>query len=317
MSKYTAKAALFSGIIDYAGTFPPAALPLKDALKFNTEYRKNAKHPWLWSKMALNLSDLKNLDAKTLFENGFDGNPLVVAILGTPFTGTSATEYIKHIEWDLREVEHCKKRSFQSSARQLFLSYETKLPEGIELKSILDPVLTRFAELSELEPFFEVSFGKDFEKNLKEAVQLCAQWKEDNDEVEFTPGIKIRTGGKYLPTSEELSKAVLAITSHRLRFKATQGLHHAISNAEGFGFANLFIALNLAQAYGEMDFGLKEIKACLEEKNGKNFQFSKDVFKYQKFELSCEDIEKARRVHSATFGSCSLDEPDAFLEEEL
>ena len=197
MSKYTAKAALFSGIIDYAGTFPPAALPLKDALKFNTEYRKNAKHPWLWSKMALNLSDLKNLDAKTLFENGFDGNPLVVAILGTPFTGTSATEYIKHIEWDLREVEHCKKRSFQSSARQLFLSYETKLPEGIELKSILDPVLTRFAELSELEPFFEVSFGKDFEKNLKEAVQLCAQWKEDNDEVEFTPGIKIRTGGKY------------------------------------------------------------------------------------------------------------------------
>lgn len=308
---------MFSGIIDYAGTFPPAALSLSESLKCNLAYKKKATHPWLWSKVALNLSDLKNINSQTLFECGYDGHPLIATILGTPFTGKTASDLIKHIEWDLREIEHCKKRAFHSSARQIFVSYEMKLPPMLEISGLMAPILNRFSELSELEPFFEVEWGDSFEKNFLTLLHDLSAWKEDNDETELTPGVKVRTGGKYVPTSLELAKTVLSTTHHRLRFKATQGLHHAVTNASGFGFANLFIALNLSQAYGEMEFGLEAIKSCLEEKNGKAFQFFENLFKYKTFELNNEDIEKSRRVHSATFGSCSLDEPDQFLSEEL
>lgn len=317
MPLYSAKTAMFSGILDYAGTFAPASLSLQNALKQNVDYRKKARHPWLWAKVALSISDIKNINASLLFECGFDGNPLMVAVLASPFEGSSTSELLKHVEWDLRELEHCKKRSYHSSARQVFVCYELKLPDTLEIKETIPLIMNRVTELAALEPYFEISCGPNFEKNLNTLIQSLSEWKEDYDESDFTPGIKIRTGGKYVPTSKEVASVVLATTQNRLRFKATQGLHHAITSAKGLGFVNLFAALNLAQAYGEMEFGLNDAICCLEDPKGKNFQFYENLFKYKKFELSCDDIEKSRRVHAATFGSCSLEEPDQFLMEEL
>ncbi len=317
MSRYDSKTALFSGIIDYAGTFAPASLSLQDALKTNVEFRKTAKHPWLWAKVALNLSDIKNLNPQMLFQSEFNGNPLMITVLGSPFEGSGITDLLKHVEWDLRELEHCKKRAYHSSARQVFVSYELKLPEALDIKESIPLLLNRIFELSHLEPYFELPWGASYEKDLHSLTQSLSEWKEDNDESDYTPGIKIRTGGKYVPSTIEVAKVILATTQHRLRFKATQGLHHAVTSTNGLGFVNLFASLNLAQAYGELEFGLTEVISCLEDNTGKNFQFYENLFKYKKFELSCDDIEKARRVHAATFGSCSLDEPDRFLTEEL
>ena len=125
-----------------------------------------------------------------------------------------------------------------------------------------------------------------------------------------------------VPTAEQLASAVLLCVSRGLRFKATQGLHHALTskNTDGketHGFVNLFAALAFAQVLGADAFGLKEIGRCLGSENPKDFEFGESALHWFDYEIDCDAIESARRQHAATFGSCSLDEPDADLASFL
>ena len=131
------------------------------------------------------------------------------------------------------------------------------------------------------------------------------------------PGLKFRTGGKETPTPEQLAGAVATCTKYGMKFKATQGLHHPVTDANGYGFVNLFAALAFSQALGEENFPEAEIVRLLGEKSKGAFVFSKDSLKWKSFEISTEMIEEARRVHAGTFGSCSIDEPDEFLAQDF
>ena len=81
---YSAKIALLGGVIDYAGTFPPAALPFPEAIKTVNSFRARATHPWLVGRLALPVSLIKQLDARVLFESGGNGSPWLIAALGNP-----------------------------------------------------------------------------------------------------------------------------------------------------------------------------------------------------------------------------------------
>jgi hypothetical protein len=76
---------------------------------------------------------------------------------------------------------------------------------------------------------------------------------------------------------------------------------------------NLFAALNFSQAFGSETFGVHKIESCLKEEDPQKFEFRADRFRWRDTELSVEEIETARRFHSGSFGSCSVDEPDESL----
>jgi len=317
------KIALLGNLIDYAGTFPPAALSFEEALKEAATCRKTLKAPWLLSKMALPIADLKKLSSKMLIDSGSDGSPWLFTALGTPAETTAdATEYARAVEWDLREVKRFNERGFEGSCRHFIIAYESKLPTTVLASkdadtalAYLSPTLTRMASHfpSSFNAFFEISIEDEFRPSLASIAEALASWNDSNQEISFTPGLKVRTGGKVVPTSEQLAEVVRQAVRHGLRFKATQGLHAAVTHGNDFGFVNLFGALSLAQVLGEEAFGLGEIRRCLESEDPRDFVFSPTSFSWKGHKIDCELIEAARRKHAGCFGSCSIVEPDDSL----
>lgn len=324
---YDSKIAMLGGAIDYAGTFPPAALSLDGTLSRAAKWHQEGKHPWLMNKVVLPVGDIKNISAEKLYSLGANGSPWLFAALGTPSQSESASDFYKTVEWDLRELRRCREKGYYSSCRQEVVSYETKLPNSLSFSSspskiydFISPVLERTASLTSNEVrdlFFEISFDGDWRTTIENTSQVLADWMDENDELDLVPGLKFRTGGNYTPTFEQLGLAVAKVTAHGLRFKATQGLHRAVTHGKSFGFVNLFAAINFAQGYGPVEFGPDEIEQCLAESQSKNFEFQKDKFCWKNFSMTLDEIEVARRSHGAAFGSCSLDEPDEDLLKEF
>jgi hypothetical protein len=316
MTRYGAKLALLGGIIDYAGTFPPAALSLPDALKRAASFRRQGRHPWLMGKVALPLSDIKTLTAQTLYEAGSDGSPWLYAALGTAVE--KPEDLARTLEWELREARRLNERRFESSCRQWIVAYEVKLGPEVATQAF-DAVLSRVKERAgnTITPFFELGWGAGWKKRLYNFAEGLADWGEESGKETVVPGLKFRTGGKETPTTEQLAYAVTTCTRFGLRFKATQGLHHPVTDDKGFGFVNLFAALAFAQALGDDKFPESQVARLLEEKSKAAFVFKKDGLTWSGHELTCEMIEEARRLHAGTFGSCSLDEPDEFLAQDF
>jgi hypothetical protein len=69
MDSYSSKHALLSNVIDYAGNFPPAALPLDEAMNRAATFRKTARHPWLMGRLTSKWSDIKTFHPPRLFNS--------------------------------------------------------------------------------------------------------------------------------------------------------------------------------------------------------------------------------------------------------
>lgn len=143
------------------------------------------------------------------------------------------------------------------------------------------------------------------------------EWLSENSDSVINPALKIRTGGKYVPRPEQLSKAIDECAGFGIKFKATQGLHHPITSTEDFGFINLFAALSFAYSLGSDQFTDADIQSCLSCQDPKSFVFEENQFIWNGKSLTVDEIESARKIHAACFGSCSLDEPDEFLFKEF
>jgi len=322
---YTAKIALLGGIIDYAGTFPPAALSLSDALKTAAAFRRHGRHPWLMGKLALPLADLKKIDAKMLYDRGADGAAWPFTALGSKVEEPGAAAFLRAVEWDLREIRRYNQRHIDGALRLWVTAYETRVPSDAFVETqgaagilaFVGPVLDRLRDLPrcQLDPFFEVGLEANGSAKLRTAAQAISTWCDLNPDAMLTPGVKIRTGGAYVPTAELLGEAIETCATHGLRFKATQGLHHAVTHQGSFGFVNLFAALAFVYSLGVEGFGAKEVRRCLEETDASRFHFSNETFAWDKYTLTVEAIEASRRRHAGTFGSCSLDEPDESLAQ--
>lgn len=316
--KYSAKTALLGGIIDYAGTFPPAALALGEALKHACEFRRQGRHPWLMGKVAITLADLKKVNNRLLYESGADGAAWIFTALGSTVSGDELSDLVKTIEWDVREIQHWEERARESSLRQAVVGYETKLPLSVGQDNAVDflgRTLDRFEAVTRgrITPFFEVSLEGEWLPRLHAVGTALSDWMDEHADSPVVPGIKVRTGGQLVPTSGQLAEAIVTCTSRGLRFKATQGLHEAVTHGTSYGFVNLFGALALAQSLGAEGFEKKQIEDCLTCEDPKQFAFEEGAFSFKKYRLESDAIEAARRIHGATFGSCSVDEPDESL----
>jgi hypothetical protein len=137
------------------------------------------------------------------------------------------------------------------------------------------------------------------------------------DSNESSLGLKFRTGGKVVPNPKQLSRAISYCRNGQLKFKATQGLHSALTHGNDFGFVNLMASLSLAYALGSESFGADKIEECLTDEKKSNFKFTPQSFHWKNFSLSLEELESARRIHAGCFGSCSLKEPDESLKKEF
>ena len=126
-------------------------------------------------------------------------------------------------------------------------------------------------------------------------VPLDAGWRDTLAAVAAAGASgKLRCGGRYVPTIEEVAAFFIAARDLELPFKATAGLHHPVRREREHGFLNFLTAADRAAA-GAEEAELREILATTDAS-----------------ELGTGSA-RGRELFTA-IGSCSFAEPVADLQ---
>src|SRR3974390_3223737 len=92
--------AFLEGIIDYAGLFPPADLPLDQALANYLRYRREPES-WMLGRFICPAGRLKEL---TIFQDEIAAaGPLRLAVLGRG--GKDESEFLANLRLDMSEIQ--------------------------------------------------------------------------------------------------------------------------------------------------------------------------------------------------------------------
>jgi hypothetical protein len=296
-----------SQIVDYAGLFPPAQLPLPDALVNYHEYRQGA-YSWMLGRFVIPAARLEQVGRQA-------GR---FTALGK--AADDADAFLEALRHDVSAV-----RAFTDRCEGVGMldTFEVRLPESVlqdeaKTKSLLTQgrdLVSRWHK-SPLTMFYEVNFkGQSQRHHLTTVAKAVA---EQNRQTSFSgtfAGIKLRTGGtvaEAFPSAEQLSRAIVACRDAGVPFKCTAGLHHPFRrydktvNTKMHGFVNVFGGAALAYV---LELDERTLTEILLDEDGHHFRFADDRFGWRDLLISRSDLEKARRQFAISFGSCSFTEP--------
>ncbi len=273
--------ALLSGVIDYAGLFPPARLPLDEAVRNYVRYRQEPD-AWMLGRFVISAARRAELALPTDEPTKVSPLPLsVVAPERETFGG------------------------FRASSDRFTV-------DALELKGPFDPkTAAGAAEIVGLKTdlFWEFPLAEDWRSRV-EALAAALRIYSASDPIRRV-GLKLRTGG--LEASGEQVAAVLRICRDAgVPLKFTAGLNHPIRRFDPgvqtsmHGFINVFVAGVLAHARGLDEEVLREVIA---EENPGHFVFDDVGLSWKDVRASTAEIGVARRDLVTSFGSCSFDEP--------
>ena len=122
--------ALLSRIIDYAGLFPPAKLPLEDALGNYLRHRKESPHRWMLGRFVCPTARLQDL--LTLARTHPDASLLSVTGLGRQ--GSKVSEIVPLIRADVQAIQDFRCAWGQDAVIGI---YEVALPKGAAIEEVV------------------------------------------------------------------------------------------------------------------------------------------------------------------------------------
>ncbi|HUR92588.1 MAG TPA: hypothetical protein VMY38_07935 [Gemmatimonadaceae bacterium] len=283
--------ALATGLVDYAGLFPPANLGMAEAMANYAAYLAGPD-AWMLGRFVLPNARLAEFDALSagLLSSGEGSAPWRIAAL-------SGDELAADVEaalgfncrhWPGSEIGHA-------------------IIDSIELRvSGYDPdVRKHVPDFFTL--YVESATGARGSLGMLDALQASGA------------RAKIRVGGvtpDAFPSPEDVVAFVSGCVGRGLPFKATAGLHHLIrsdypltyeagsSRATMYGYLNVFLAA-AALASGA---STGDARGILLESDMTSIQFGGGEVHWRDLTLSTADIRRARGL-ATSFGSCSFREP--------
>jgi hypothetical protein len=297
--------ALLTGILDFAGLFPPARLPLEPAVRNYARYRGEPEG-WLLGRFvcpAARLGELSPFVAE-LFATG---PPLDVSALGRG--GDTVAEFSAGLRADLQAIDSFRREHHGRVSVQVL---ELRLPRELlsaERPEALQDFFTSTQALFEgalrppLTAYYEVPQGPDWRATLSALVPI------------LPGGFKLRTGGleaAAFPPPEQVATTLVSCAWWALPFKATAGLHHPLRHYDAalqtpaHGFLNVFGAGVLVNT---LSLGGRQVRQILEDEDPSHFVFTEDAFCWKDLAVPVEAVVRARRDRVTSFGSCSFDEP--------
>lgn len=321
LPKHSSVKTLLNGLFDYAGLFPPASLPLEDALD---EYLTHRGHPdaWMLGPFVIPVSKLESF-IHLAAQRDLD-SPIALDVL--PEAGASSNGFIEKLNAQLSFCAGLEKEYSQVVSIEAFeFKFPTDLPtntEGVDwatigpfadptsaLKLVDDTAQTFLKHGFDSQAFFgELVRGPSFIQSLPLFFMALANTKGR------ILG-KIRCGGMAstdFPSCAELSEFIFTATKLSHPFKATAGLHHPIRHFNTqqqvtmHGFINVLFASTLARVH---DLNPKEIEGILEDENPNSFVFSASGIQWNHLHASNTQFIEQRRLLTRSIGSCSFDEP--------
>ena len=277
---------LLRSLIDYAGTFPPAKLGLADAIRAYADHRSQV-HAWMLGRFVLASAALDEFDAVApTFLNKAHG-PWPVTIVGSRETMPDADRLADF------------SREWKGRATVMAVEFGPMKPSEIAAAARRLP--------HDLDMYFEIPPGSDIQAALEEIATSGGR-------------AKIRTGGltpNVFPDAMAFIGFLEACHRARVAFKATAGLHHAVSGSYAltddpdsgrvnmYGFLNVALAALLVQA----DDSPIEALDVLRESSPKAFTFSNEGLLWRERIITLASLANVRRRFFKGFGSCMFSEP--------
>lgn len=307
--------ALLTDIIDYAGLFPPAGLPLDEAIENFARYRRSAD-AWMLARFIIPVGKLRNLEAYAhLFEQV---SPFRFSVLGSG--DDNPKSFLSALDDDLNAI-----RTFNDQHTGLALVdvMEVRLPKSLlgqrdEAQQFMADVQTTTKDtLRDFSYFIEIPLDERLKDTLPAMLDAIAAHNSAHSD---TIGLKMRTGGLMpdaFPTPAQVAQVLLACKNAGVRFKATAGLHHPVRHynegvqARMHGFFNLFCAAILANHH---NLAAETVLDILMDESPASFRFGQNGFAWNNLAAPCAAIERARKSFAISFGSCSFDEPREDLQ---
>jgi hypothetical protein len=293
--------ALLTGIIDYAGLFPPAKLTLDQAIRNYARYRREAE-AWMLGRFIVPAARLEELEP--YHDELFRFNPpFAFSVLGR--SGATLPEFLANLRADLHDIAAFRKRH---GDRVIVDVMEVRLPPDLA-----DPRLPDSAEslYKTVRVFPAIDLLVFFEPPGPAAALLEQLGRLPCDDV----GFKLRCGGleaSAFPSSSQIAEALCGSLDAGVPFKATAGLHHPLPrfdagvNARMHGFLNVFLAGVLAHAH---DLTAEQIRPILDDDQASHFSFDDKRASWRTLRATTKAITAARQDFVLSFGSCSFDEP--------
>jgi hypothetical protein len=316
--------ALLAGIIDYAGLFPPARLPLDAAIR-RFAVGRQGPDGWMLSRFIVQAARLGEL---TLYRDDLfsRSSPFPFSMLGRG--GADAETLLAGLELDLADLEGfvklCGDRAAVGALEFKLAPQLLDPPDAADLEKLFDRVAEMVDEKSPspLTLYYEAPQGPDWRRSIAAIVGALAAHRARRAARPQNPaalaqdaGFKLRCGGvdaSLIPPAEQLAFVVAACRDAAVPFKATAGLHRPVRLmdhellAKTHGFLNLLGAAALAHARGLDEETLVEAVA---DEDPRAFVFEEHRLLWRDQEVSVDEIKRARGALVRSFGSCSFDDP--------
>jgi len=293
----TLRRALFQGLIDYAGLFPPAQLSMQPAVE---EYRtiRCGPYSWIAGRFIVPVSRIAELTASI--------GPTPIQICAIADAGSDSREWFRNAQSRVGDLAAVRQSSLLEVA-----AIEVAVPALTAARETFDPVIGQFAMLAhsaalgDLPVYVELPRGPRFEELLPSAMFALARSKL---------GAKLRCGGvepEAFPSAAEVAAFLLAAHEYDVPFKATAGLHHPIRAVEPssgllmHGFINLLAASVFVRGGSDR----AELEAILEERDPAAFSVTDEHFGWRDRFVDVAEVAQMRARGFIAYGSCSFLEP--------
>lgn len=293
--------ALLEGILDYAGMFPPAKLPLEKAIANYAEYLEG-DHAWMLSNFICPVEQLEALVPHLpLFEKlGL----LELAVLGKG--GLTDEEYLNQLAQDIETLATFQKAH---KGQVSVLVYESPLPPSQKIPELLVKV----------DKLWEDS-GLDL--TVYHETKLTEDWVSAIEAISGQPqrGFKLRCGGvtkQAFPLASDVATIVKFCQAMQVPLKFTAGLHHPLPRYDEVigtpmqGFINLFGGAILAKQLDRNDTWMLSV---LNEFDAQDFNFTDEEFTLWDQRIPTAQISEMRQNVVTSFGSCSFEGPKEDLQ---
>jgi len=279
--------ALLSHVVDYAGLFPPASLDMESAVR-NYQRYLHGDYAWMLGNFVVPASRLEEFaQALDQARGGEQGPPWNLNVLCT----------LDELRSEMKVIDDFRPKN------AFLAAFEARAIHATAAKNILNLLIPSRMRYIEFAP-------EKAETVLPMLLRYGAR-------------AKIRAGGltaDAIPPPKTIARFLQACNRHRVPFKATAGLHHAIRGtrqltyelgspaAPMHGFLNVLFAAALVQL-GAAEEAV--VKTLLED-DPTEFRLDEedeDKLGWHENRLTFEQAVRLRSDFAISFGSCSFMEP--------
>ena len=276
-----------TGLIDYAGIFPPAALDMASAVRNYAAYR-NGEYARFLGRFIVPAARLNEFE-RAAAEVEWGKESWMLSALASD-----------GLDSDLKKIDNFNER-IPKTRDALIDTIEIKAAHYRDIEEDMNLIPET------LKAYFEIPIAEDPSDLVKAIAATGAR-------------AKVRTGGvtaDAFPSSIDLARFIKVCAEEDVPFKATAGLHHPLRSfnrltyeadsgqALMHGFLNVFLAA--AFSYNGMD--VEDLAELLEERSPESFQFEDGSVTWHGEMIVRGQLRNTRSLLAVSFGSCSFEEP--------